>query len=220
MRELNVISPGWSVQPRRVAALPDVTWPHPFLDIFLHLVPLKVRSVLDIGCGRGIVGALVRIYREPERIVGVDAYEPYVSFCRRAGHYDDLLNIDVKTASLPFNNDEFDLGTAIEVIEHLPRVDGARLLDELERVSKMVVISTPNRFFQQNSYDENPFQQHLSRWTVSDFVRRGYTVYGAGGLLFFGHELGLLSYALSRITIPLPRLSGTILCAYSRKSQP
>ena len=196
-----------------------MTWPHPFLDIFLHLVPLEVKNVLDIGCGRGIVGALIRIYREPDKIVGVDAFEPYISFCRKTGQYTELLNLDVRTASLPFSNDEFDLGTALEVIEHMPRADGARLLDELERVSKLVVVSTPNRFFRQGSYDENPFQQHRARWTVNDFVQRGYSVYGAGGFLFFGRELGLLSYALSRITILLPRLSGTILCIRSRKPQ-
>ena len=219
MRGSNVTSHGGSLSPRKVWYLPDVTWPHPFLDIFLHVVPLEVRSVLDIGCGRGIVGALIRIYREPERIIGVDAFEPYISFCRETGQYTDLLNLDVRKTSLPFNEGEFDLATALEVIEHLPRADGVRLLDELERVSKMVVVSTPNRYFRQSSYDDNPFQQHLSRWTVRDFVRRGYSVYGAGGFLFFGRELGLLSYALSRITIPLPHLSGTILCAYSRKSQ-
>lgn len=196
-----------------------MTWPHPFLEIFLHFVPLNVRSVLDIGCGRGIVGALIRIYRDPERIVGVDAFEPYISFCRRTGQYSHLLNLDVRTASLPFNKDEFDLATALEVIEHMPRADGAHLLDELERVGKLVVVSTPNRYYQQSSYDGNPFQHHLTRWTVSDFVRRGYSVYGVGGFLFFGHELGLLSYVLGRITIPFPRLSSTILCTYSKKPQ-
>ena len=77
---------------------------------------------MDIGCGRGIVGALIRIYRDPERIVGVDAFEPYISFCRRTGQYSHLLNLDVRTASLPFNKDEFDLATALEVIEHAPVV--------------------------------------------------------------------------------------------------
>jgi predicted TPR repeat methyltransferase len=42
---------------------------------------VDVESLLDLGCGRGIVGALCRIYRAPRRLVGFDAWEPYLGFC-------------------------------------------------------------------------------------------------------------------------------------------
>ena len=206
-----------SYQRERIdTARPEVTWIHSFLDLFLHFVPTGLESVLDAGCGRGIVGALVRIYREPNRVVGIDAYDPYLQFCRRTGMYDQLIEHDLRKAPLPFKSNEFDLATSLEVIEHLPKADGVRLLEELERVSRIVIVSTPNRFFKQDPYDDNPFQSHVSRWKVGDFVRRGYSVYGAGGLLILGKEIPILSYALGRFTIPFPRLSGTILCAHSR----
>ena len=195
-----------------------MTWTHSFLDLFLHFVPRDLESVLDAGCGRGIVGALARIYREPNRVVGIDGFDPYLQFCRRTGMYDQLIEHDLRKFPLPFKSDEFDLATSLEVIEHLPKEDGVRLLEELERVSRMVIVSTPNRFFRQDPYDDNPFQSHISRWRVSDFFGRGYSVYGAGGLLILGKEIPMLSYALARFTIPFPRLSGTLLCAYSRTS--
>ena len=193
-----------------------MTWIHSFLDLFLYLVPKGLDSVLDAGCGRGIVGALARIYRKPSRVVGIDAFDPYLQFCKRTGMYDQLIKHDLRKAHLPFKSAEFQLATSLEVIEHLSKDDGIRLLEELERVSRMVIVSTPNRFFRQEPYDKNPFQSHISRWTVSDFTRRGYSVYGAGGLLFLGREIPILSYALGRLTIPFPWLSGTILCAHSR----
>src|SRR2546427_5673212 len=120
----------------------DVTWIHSFLDLFLHFVPKGLGSVLDAGCGRGIVGAVMRIYREPNRVVGIDGFDPYLQFCRRTGMYDQLIEHDLRKFPLPFKSNEFDLGTSLEVIEHLSKEDGVRLLDGLERVSRMVRVST------------------------------------------------------------------------------
>ncbi len=197
--------------------MPQVTWTHTFLDVFLHHVPKNVRSVVDVGCGRGIVGSLLRIYREPDRIVGIDLFEPYLDFCRKLGVYDGLTRHDLETASLPFKDKEFDLSVALEVIEHLPKQSGRTLMGELERISEMVIVSTPNRYFHQDPYDGNSLQKHLSRWTVQDLKTKGYKVLGVGGLLFFGKEVKYLSYALGRLTLVLPRLSSTIMGVYYDK---
>lgn len=191
-----------------------MTWTHSLLDIFLYNVPLDVKEVLDIGCGRGIVGALLRIYREPQTIVGIDIFDPYLDFCRRSGVYDRLVKHDLRNTPLPFKTDHFDLSVALEVVEHLPKTDGMKLLEEMERVSKHVIVSTPNRNFVQSGYDENPHQTHMSKWTVSDLSRRGYRVLGAGGLMLFGREVRYLSYALGRLTLPFPRLSSYLLGVY------
>ncbi len=199
--------------------MPQVTWTHTFLDVFLHHVPKNVRSVVDVGCGRGIVGSLLRIYREPDRIVGIDLFEPYLDFCGKLGVYDEVTRHDLKIPSLPFKNKEFDLSVALEVIEHLPKQSGRTLMGELERVSQMVIVSTPNRYFHQDPYDENVLQKHLSRWTVPDLKSRGYKVLGVGGLMFFGKEVRYLSYVLGRLTLVLPRLSGTVMGIYSDESK-
>ncbi len=191
--------------------MPDVTWTHPFLDVFLHYVPKNVRTVLDVGCGRGIVGSLMKIYREPERIVGIDLFDPYLDFCKNLGTYTEVRKHDLGTTPLPFGDQEFDLSVALEIIEHLPKPAGYRLLDELERVSRTVMLSTPNRYFSQAPYDENPSQRHLSRWTVQDLRKRGYSVFGVGGLMVFGRELMYLSYGLGRLTLFLPQLSSSLM---------
>lgn len=191
--------------------MPDVTWTHPFLDVFLHYVPKNVRTVLDVGCGRGVVGSLIKIYREPERIVGIDLFEPYINFCKNLGAYTEVRKHDLGTTPLPFGDQEFDLSVALEVIEHLPKPVGNRLLEELERVSGTVMLSTPNRLFSQASYDANQSQRHLSRWTIQDLKKRGYSVLGVGGLMVFGREILYLSYALGRLTLLLPQVSSSLM---------
>ena len=197
-----------------------MTWTHTFLDVFLHYVPKDVRSVLDVGCGRGIVGGLIRIYREPERILGIDLFEPYLDFCEELGVYTEVAKQDLGRTPFPFKNKEFDLSVALEVIEHLPKPKGQNLLDELQRISKQVMVSTPNHYFHQDTYDQNRLQKHLSRWSVQDFERRGYTVLGVGGFLILGREVRYISYALGRLTLLLPRLSGTIMAIYSDQKEP
>ncbi len=199
---------------------PDVTWTHTFLDVFLHYVPNRLTTALDVGCGRGLVGSLLKIYREPDRIVGVDAFDPYLGFCKTLGVYNELLKFDVSKNPLPFESEEFDLAVALEVIEHLPKERGLDLLGELERVGRNVIVSTPNHFFPQAGYDENTFQRHLSRWTVRDLRGRGYTTIGVGGMMFFGREIGYLSYVLGRFTLFLPHLSSSIMGVYTDKGRP
>jgi predicted TPR repeat methyltransferase len=65
------------------------------------MIPVDVESLLDLGCGRGIVGALCRIYRAPRRLVGLDAWEPYLSFCREHRLYDELVRWDLNDLRCP-----------------------------------------------------------------------------------------------------------------------
>jgi 16S rRNA G1207 methylase RsmC len=45
---------------------PEVTWAHPFLEKLLNEIPVETKSLVDLGCGRGIIGATMLIYRNPK----------------------------------------------------------------------------------------------------------------------------------------------------------
>jgi len=47
--------------------MPEVTWTEPFLDRVLAFIPLQSKTIIDVGAGKGIVGALCKIYRSPSR---------------------------------------------------------------------------------------------------------------------------------------------------------
>jgi 2-polyprenyl-3-methyl-5-hydroxy-6-metoxy-1,4-benzoquinol methylase len=133
----------------RGALLPasEITWAHPFLHEVLNRIPVDVKSLIDVGCGRGIMGALLRIYRKPKRLIVIDGFKEYLDFCGETKFYDELYECDLRQTPPRFNDKEFDVATCIEVVEHLPQTEGISLLDELERIAKMVIITTTNGFF-------------------------------------------------------------------------
>jgi 2-polyprenyl-3-methyl-5-hydroxy-6-metoxy-1,4-benzoquinol methylase len=173
------------------------TWTRPFLHELLEEIPKDVESLIDVGCGRGIVGAMTRIYRTPKRLVGVDIFQDYIDFCKKYSIYDELHRLDLRKAPLPFSDREFTVATCIETIEHLPKQQGEKLLDELHRIADVVIVSTPSAFFRQpkSHVKNNPFQAHVSKWTVEDFKKRGYDVKGAGALA--AHKLAIPTRKLS-----------------------
>jgi 2-polyprenyl-3-methyl-5-hydroxy-6-metoxy-1,4-benzoquinol methylase len=189
------------------------TWTRPFLHELLEEIPKDVESLIDVGCGRGIVGAMTRIYRMPKRLVGVDIFRDYIDFCRKYSIYDELHCLDLRKMPLPFKDREFSVATCIETIEHLPKEHGERLLDELHRIADVVIVSTPSVFFRQpeNHVGCNPFQAHVSKWTVEDFKKRGYDVKGVGEL-----AVHTLAVPTRKLTCRFPRLHQFLLAKSKR----
>jgi len=189
------------------------TWTRPFLHELLEEIPKDVESLIDVGCGRGIVGAMTRIYRTPKRLVGVDIFQDYIDFCRKYCIYDELHCLDLRKTPLPFKDREFSVATCIETIEHLPKKHGEGLLDELHRIADVVIVSTPSVFFRQpeDHVGCNPFQAHVSKWTVEDFKRRGFDVKGVGEL-----AVRTLAIPTRKLTCRFPRLHQFLLAKSKR----
>ncbi len=190
------------------------TWTRPFLHELLEEIPKDVDSLLDVGCGRGIIGAMTRIYRNPKRLVGVDIFQDYIDFCKKYSIYDELHRLDLRQTPLPFQNSEFSVATCIETIEHLPKEQGEELLEELHRVADTVIVSTPSSFFRQpeSHVKRNPFQAHVSKWTVEDFRKRGYNVKGVGNIAM--HKLAIPT---RKLTSRFPRLHQFLLAKTKRR---
>lgn len=190
----------------------DVTWTHPALPLILNMIPVETNSLVDVGSGRGILGALCRIYREPKRLVCVEKYLPSLSFSKDFRFYDEYLHWDLERVPLPFKDREFETAVCIEVIEHLPKDCGRRLLDELERIAGRIVISTPNFLYDQPEFDDNPYQKHLSYWAPGEFRKRGYRVYGIGDMKVLNRRIRFVSSGLRSLTKYLPSVSTLLLC--------
>ncbi len=199
--------------------MPDITWTHPFLNKVLSLIPLDSRSVLDVGCGRGIVGAICKIYRDPSSIWGIDLFDAYLEFCKSHMPYEQLIKHDL-SHGLPSLNRTFDVGVSLEVIEHLEKGNGQRLLTEMERACKRVIVSTPGEFFQQDAYDGNARQSHVSLWSEKDFKDLGYSTQSrrVPGIWILGRSVKFLSSALSKFLSEAPQESWII--AYKDSAPP
>jgi 2-polyprenyl-3-methyl-5-hydroxy-6-metoxy-1,4-benzoquinol methylase len=101
-------------------------------------------SVLDVGCGEGVlVERWARSLGEQVRIVGVDLEEESIQ-AGWAQHRAPNLSYEVmRGGELPFAAQEFDLVSAIEVLEHIPDPEGT--LSEMARCARgHLLVSVPH----------------------------------------------------------------------------
>ena len=126
------------------------------IPMILRKIPLDTKSLLDLGCGRGIIAAICRSHRDIERLVGVDIFEPYLERLNKYRFYDQVLKHDLNQP-LPFDDRSFEIVVAAEVVEHLEKEKALNLIQEAERVgSRKVIITTPNFFCaEQGEHDNN-----------------------------------------------------------------
>ena len=81
-----------------------------------------------------------------------------------------------------FGEDSFDCVVALDVIEHLEKADGLRLLEQMEIIArKKVIIFTPNGFLEQEPFDGNEWQRHISGWEVDEMREMGFEIIGING---------------------------------------
>jgi SAM-dependent methyltransferase len=97
-------------------------------------LPADVHSVLDAGCGNGV---LTNQLTQTGRIVGVDRSFAALQWVRPDKCQSDL-------AALPFADNSFDALVSTEVLEHLPVFLYGQALDEMVRVTRRyLLVSVP-----------------------------------------------------------------------------
>jgi ubiquinone/menaquinone biosynthesis C-methylase UbiE len=103
----------------------------------------EAESLLDVGCGEGVLTQRWATALAPRRVVGIDLDDPLLAaeWARRSAP--NLTYIAQRAERLPFADGEFDVATAIEVLEHVP--DPAHTLAEMARcASRHVLVSVPH----------------------------------------------------------------------------
>jgi 2-polyprenyl-3-methyl-5-hydroxy-6-metoxy-1,4-benzoquinol methylase len=99
-------------------------------------------TVLDVGCGEGVLTSDWAQRLGSGRVVGVDLDDPALRAEWAARDRPNLEFRAVAPGELPFAADEFDLACAIEVLEHVP--DPSLTLSEMVRVARShVLLSVP-----------------------------------------------------------------------------
>ena len=189
---------------------------HPFLSYFTP-ADLKEKVILDVGCGKGLNGYLIRVTRDVEgsTLIGLDINKEYLSFCRTFNTYTKL--VEQKLPKLPFKDKSVDLLICTEVIEHLKKKDGERLLKEIDRVCRgRAIVSTPNILF--DTLPNELEDAHHSIWGKDNFEKFGYKVHGLGFRTSITVDDPLLRlkqalyYFFAPISYFFPQIGGVLLC--------
>jgi 2-polyprenyl-3-methyl-5-hydroxy-6-metoxy-1,4-benzoquinol methylase len=99
-------------------------------------------SVLDVGCGEGVLTAEWAERLADGRVVGIDLDDPKLRHEWAKRERPNLEFRAEEATSLSFADDEFDLACAIEVLEHVPKPEAT--LAEMARVARRhLLVSVP-----------------------------------------------------------------------------
>jgi 2-polyprenyl-3-methyl-5-hydroxy-6-metoxy-1,4-benzoquinol methylase len=99
-------------------------------------------SLLDVGCGEGVLVHRWATRLPDARMVGIDLEEPSIQAGWAQRQAPNLEYRTMRAESLPFPQDEFDMASAIEVLEHVP--DPAHTLEEMARCARRhLLVSVP-----------------------------------------------------------------------------
>jgi 2-polyprenyl-3-methyl-5-hydroxy-6-metoxy-1,4-benzoquinol methylase len=143
-------------------------------QLFVQAAP---SSLLDVGCGEGVLTEKWA-RRISGRVVGIDLDDPQLHAEWEQRSAQNLEYMVMKAENLPFGDDEFDVATAIEVLEHVP--DPEHTVAEMARVaSRHLLVSVPREplwralNMARGAYlkDLGNTPGHLNHWSKRSFVQ-------------------------------------------------
>lgn len=187
--------------------------------LFLKEKLVGYKTVLDIGCGKSSpIGSFSKSFYS----VGIDIFKLAILRSKKALLHDDYVLAEIN--HLCFRPESFEAVLALDVLEHLKKADGYRLIENMEKIARYaIVVFTPNGFVHQLEYDRNPYQIHLSGWTAIELRRIGFQVNGINGLKFLRKEkaelrfrpkilFSLFSDISQKLAYHFPNLAFQLLC--------
>ena len=135
------------------------------------------RSVLDVGCGEGVLTLEWAERLGDGRVVGMDLADPKLEAEWSKRTRPNLEYRAGDATELPFPDGEFDVACAVEVLEHVP--DPERTLAEMARVAdRWLLVSVPREpiwramNMARGAYvrDLGNTPGHLNHWSKRSFL--------------------------------------------------
>lgn len=140
-------------------------------------------TILDLGCGKSRLCQMLG-----KESTGVDNWEKSGKELHPRFLQNEILSHLLRRKKI------YDAVIAMDVIEHLDKMEGSSLINFMQmRARKKVIIYTPNGFIPQGANEGNPLQVHKSGWTADDFKSKGFKVFGALGHKKFNNPFRALT---------------------------
>jgi hypothetical protein len=198
------------------------TFPHVAYFAYVQELRKQLRgcqSCLEIGCGPDSPGRLLPF----QRYAGFDGYAPSIDQAKASYPGHDYQVGRAEDLGQMYQDSSFDCVIALDLIEHLTKEDGLRMIAQMQRIAtKRILLFTPNGFLPQQSHDGD-LQEHLSGWTADEMKALGFKVVGMHGpkkLRGEQHQVkikpaalgGLVSQVCQLYTRHHPDSAAAILC--------
>lgn len=155
--------------------MPISDW-HGISDIMNEVVRLAPKSVLDLGAGFGLYGALCRNYldalhgrcKREQWKTTIRGFEVFPGYKNPTWELYSSMHVE------PFNQENlehqgWDLVLMIDSLEHLTPEAGAKFLDDLVEHNKHVIVSVPNGRMDQGAAHGNEYETHRTTYTGREF---------------------------------------------------
>jgi SAM-dependent methyltransferase len=135
-------------------------------------------SVLDVGCGEGVLTYQWAQQLGDGRVVGLDLDDAKLKAEWATRQRANLEYVTMPAENLPFAENEFDLATAIEVLEHVP--DPEHTVAEMARVAhRHLLVSVPREpLWRGMNMARGAYLRqlgntpgHVNHWSKRSFVR-------------------------------------------------
>jgi 2-polyprenyl-3-methyl-5-hydroxy-6-metoxy-1,4-benzoquinol methylase len=136
------------------------------------------KSLLDVGCGEGVLVHKWAQRLGERRVVGIDLEEPSIQEGWAKRQAPNLEYKVMRAENLPFTDNEFDVACAIEVLEHVPNPE--HTLAEMARCAERhLLVSVPREplwrmlNMARGAYwsDLGNTPGHLNHWSKRSFTR-------------------------------------------------
>jgi 2-polyprenyl-3-methyl-5-hydroxy-6-metoxy-1,4-benzoquinol methylase len=144
-------------------------------ELFAQAAP---ESVLDVGCGEGVLTHQWATQLGEKRIVGIDLDDEKLKAEWATRQRPNLEYRTLAAEHMPFADDEFDMACAIEVLEHVPNPE--HTVAEMARVARRhLLVSVPREplwrmlNMARGAYlaDLGNTPGHVNHWSKRSFVR-------------------------------------------------
>jgi len=178
----------------------SLRWIFRYDDILIKQFDKNSQSVLDLGCGQGQPMLIIKDAQSKKKLdiksVGVDEFLPNIKFCKSHKIYDMCIHSDIR--KVRFKPKSFDTVLLLDVLEHLERQDGTKILEKIETIGrKQIIVFTPVGFQPQakSLVNKNPLEAHKSGWSPDEMRKRGYKVRGVNGIRYLRKESALIRFS-------------------------
>jgi len=137
-------------------------------------------TMLDLGTEFGHSARAVKAEWPKARITGVEVHAPTLeACCKDAGeHYRETVLADAR--EFLWRPDlggqkKWDVVLAAEIVEHIPKEDGAKFLGNVaDAARRLAIVTSPIGYQPQGPIYDNPHQEHVSGWTPEELEALGW----------------------------------------------